>query len=103
MPEGAILGTPGAQHAPDLDQHLIPVAMALRVVGELEVVEIDERDGARATLAGRERQRTLELLLERAVVAELGQRIQRGALDRTPVPARERTAAEHVEQPERQH
>ncbi len=101
-PERTVLGPPGAQHPSDLDQHLIAVAMALRVVGELEVVEIDERDGARVTLPGRERRRTPELLLERPVVPELGQRIQRGALDHAPVPARERTPTEHVDQPERQ-
>ena len=54
-----------------------PVAdrVAARVVDLLEVVEVDDRERQRLVVAGRRRPLALDLLLERAVVAEPGQRV----------------------------
>ena len=67
-----------------LAQDLVARRMAARVVDPLEVVEVDDRERHRPAGPGRDRPLPLDLLLERAVVAEPGQRVAQG-LGASPV------------------
>src|ERR687888_184430 len=92
LPGAALLG----QRARELAQDAIAGRVALVVVQALEVVEVEEeeRDVARARVGALER--GVEVLLEGAVVAELGERVapRLGVREGEPASVRERRARE---------
>ena len=72
----------GVGHA---QQQLVARRMALVVVDDLEVVEVDEQQGDRHLVAPVEVQLPIELLLEGAVVAQAGEAVVERVLARLPV------------------
>ena len=63
--------------------------MPVAVVRELEVVQVDERERQRFLAARRDCNCARKLVLERAMIAEIRQRIAGGAFDDQAVPAGE--------------
>ena len=90
-----------AQHAGNVGEHLVAVPVAVTVVDKLEVVEIHQRHRERLGSAHRVGDGHVELLLERAVVTEIRQRIARGAFHDAAVPLGERASTHHVEESHR--
>ena len=73
-PEPAIRPAQAAEDDPCRGpQELIAPGVSLGLVGLLEVVEIDQQEGDRAGLGANPGDLAVELLLERAVIAETGQ------------------------------
>ena len=62
----------GVEATCDLDEHIVPGRMSQRIVDRLEVVEVEEDDGRRATRAPRTRHRLAHLLGEHGAVGEPG-------------------------------
>jgi hypothetical protein len=72
-PERAIRGSAdGADQPADGGEQPVPRGVAVGVVESLQVVEVEDREGQRAPLAGGIGHLAGQLLLERAVVAEAG-------------------------------
>jgi hypothetical protein len=71
----------------------VPVA----VVEELEVVDVEDGEGERQALALRERDALGEVVVEGALVGQVGQPVARGAAQREPVAAHQRAPADEVE------
>ena len=67
------------------EQELVAGGVALAVVDDLEVVEVDEQEGDRDLVAPEEVELAVELLLERAVVPEAGQPVVERVLARLAV------------------
>ena len=87
--EGLFAGTAVlGERARELAQHAVAGRMALVVVQPLEVVEVEEDERQPAAGGVRAEERTVDVLLEGAVVAELGQRVGPGLGMRLGEPAR---------------
>ena len=84
------------QDAPDRAQNVVPGEVPFAVVDLLEVVEIDDDEGDPRSLGRRVAQHLPEVLVERALVREAGQRVapSLGVRQREPALVRERLRGE---------
>ena len=83
--EGAVTGALLAQQLGELAQQAVAVLVAVAVVLELEVVDVEQRERDVAVVARGLADRARELVLEGAVVVEVGQAVAAGALQRGAV------------------
>ena len=99
--EGAVAGALLAQQLGELAQQAVAVLVAVAVVLELEVVDVEQRERHGAGVARRLADRAGELVLEGAVVVEIGEAVTARALEGGAVEHADAAAAEHVEQRQR--
>ena len=99
--EGAVAGALLAQQLGELAQQAVAVLVAVAVVLELEVVDVEQRERDGAGVARRLADRAGELVLEGAVVVEVGEAVAARALEGGAVEHADAAAAEHVEQRQR--
>ena len=71
-----------ADAAADLDEHLVPVAVAEAVVDPLEAVDVDEQDADRRAVAraAAARQRVRDAVEQQRAVGQAGERVVEGAV-----------------------
>ena len=99
--ERAVAGARIAQQVGELAQQAITVLVAVAVVLELEVVDVEQRERDRRAVARGLADGPRELVLEGAVVVEVGQPVAARALQRGAVEHVDAAAAEHVEERQR--
>ena len=99
--EGAVAGAAVAQQRGELAQQAVAVLVAVAVVLELEVVDVEQRERDRRAVARGLPDGARELVLERAVVVEVGEPVAARALQGGAVERADAAAAEHVEQRQR--
>jgi len=63
----------GVQQPTDTRDQLVAGCVAERVVDELEAIEVEEEDGSRLVVSGRELERSLQLLAEASAVEQAGE------------------------------
>ena len=96
-PVGAIPGPGLAQHLGHAPEHRVAVRMPVMVVDELEVIDIQHDQCQGILIARRGGDGLGELVLEGALVGQVGQPVARGALQSPAMVAQQRSPTDHVE------
>ena len=94
---GGVAGADVAQDGGHAPQQRVAVRMAVAVVEELEVVEVDHDDAQRVAVARGRHEVAREVVLERALVGQVGEPVAARAAQRDAVAADERAPADEPE------
>ena len=99
--ERAVAGAALPQQRGELAQQAVAVLVAVAVVLELEVVDVEQRERHRRAVARGLADGARELVLERAVVVEVGEPVAARPLQRRAVERADAAPAQHVEERQR--
>jgi hypothetical protein len=99
--ERAVAGAALAQQRRELAQQPVAVLVAVAVVLELEVVDVEQRERHRRAVARALADGARQLVLEGAMVVEVGEPVAACALQRRAVERADAAAAEHIEERQR--
>jgi hypothetical protein len=95
--ERTVLRSTAREQSRDADQQRVARLVAVAVVRELEVVEVEHRHAQSLLVSDRQREAAAELLMERGPVPEIGQPVARRAADGRSVQLLQPAPADQVE------